>query len=109
MEISPNMLVFAGLVLVIGFLLGLMLSGRGKYKQLWREERRERERVEKERDAQIATANARIAELERARPAVAPASTVTAVDARPEPVYPEPREKGEPFGDPPKKSRWSLS
>jgi hypothetical protein len=55
------------LVLVLGWLLGMMSrSGGARWRAAAAEERAARERVESERDA----ARARIAELERDRPAV---------------------------------------
>ena len=65
MVISANIAIMIGIALLIGLILGLMMSGRGKYKRLWREERRERERVEKDRDVRIKAANDRILELEK--------------------------------------------
>jgi hypothetical protein len=55
------------LVLVLGWLLGMMSrSGGARWRRAAADERAARERVETERDA----ARARIAELERERPAV---------------------------------------
>lgn len=78
MVVSTNLLILTGVVLAIGLLLGLMMSGRGKYKRLWREERRERERVEKDRDVRIKAANDRILELEKTSGPIE-AGTATAV------------------------------
>jgi hypothetical protein len=55
------------LVLVLGWLVGMMSrSGGAKWRRAAADERAARERVETERDA----ARARVAELERERPAV---------------------------------------
>lgn len=78
MIFTPNILAIIGIVLLIGLLLGLMMSGRGKYKRLWREERRERERIEKDRDVRIKAANERIVELEQSSRPIS-AGTATAV------------------------------
>lgn len=73
MEFTPSFWMILGLTLVLGWVLGLMSrSGGGKWK---RELKTERDRYAlelKERDARLTAANARIAELERARPVVHP-------------------------------------
>ena len=72
------------LVLVLGWLLGLMSrSGGAKWRRAAADERVGRERAE----AQLATANARIAELERNRPVVATVDTPVSKPADP-PVDP---------------------
>jgi predicted flap endonuclease-1-like 5' DNA nuclease len=78
MIFTPNMLVVIGLALLIGLVLGLMMSGRGKYKTLWRQERHERERIENDRDVRVKAANDRIAELESSSRPIGP-GTATAV------------------------------
>lgn len=67
MTFTPNEIVLLGLTLLIGLLLGLMMSGRGKYKRLWREELMSHRLTAKDRETRIADANARIAELETRR------------------------------------------
>ena len=58
------------LVLILGWLLGLMSrSGGGRYRRELDEERRANEAYRREHEARIAAANSRIAELERERPA----------------------------------------
>ena len=64
MEFTPSFWLILGLTLVLGWLLGLMSrSGGGKWK---RELKLERER----HAAELKARDARIAELERARPTV---------------------------------------
>ena len=67
------------IALVIGWLLGLMMSGRGKYRRLWRDEQIAHRQAIKDRDARIETSNARIAELERQSTGPIGAGTATAV------------------------------
>ena len=74
MSFTMNDLALLLIALIVGWLLGLMMSGRGKYKRLWRDEQiahrtvlKERDGAIRERDARIEAANARIAELERHR------------------------------------------
>jgi predicted flap endonuclease-1-like 5' DNA nuclease len=65
------------IALVIGWILGLMMSGRGKYRRAWHDEQVAHRTAIRDRDARIEAANARIVELERQRPvAVAPAAAV---------------------------------
>jgi hypothetical protein len=72
MEFTPALWLILGLTLVLGWVLGLMSrSGGGKWKRELKTER-ERHALElKERDTRIEAANARIADMERARPATA--------------------------------------
>ncbi len=72
MSFTMNDLALLLIALIIGWILGLMMSGRGKYKRLWRDEQiahrtvlQERDEAIRDRDARIEAANARIAELER--------------------------------------------
>lgn len=67
MDITMNDLALLGIALVIGLILGLMISGRGKFKRLWHEERGAHRSAIKDRDARLEAANKRIAELERDR------------------------------------------
>ena len=65
------------IALAIGWLLGLMMSGRGKYRRAWHDEQVAHRTAIRDRDARIEAANSRIVELERQRPvAVAPAAAV---------------------------------
>jgi hypothetical protein len=64
---TPNQWAILFLTLVLGWLLGMMSrSGGARWRRAAADERTARERIETERDA----ARARIAELERERPAV---------------------------------------
>ena len=66
-EFTANQWAILFLVLVLGWLLGMMSrSGGARWRRAAADERTARERVETERDA----ARARVAELERERPAV---------------------------------------
>lgn len=69
MNFTMNDLALLVIALVIGWILGLMMSGRGKFKRLWQEERIAHRTGIKDRDARLEAANARIVELERQRPA----------------------------------------
>ncbi|CAN5123520.1 hypothetical protein BH10PSE12_BH10PSE12_11660 [soil metagenome] len=53
MAITANLWALLGITLVVGFFFGLFVSNAGKYKRQWRAERRERERVERERDTLV--------------------------------------------------------
>jgi len=53
------------IVLLMGLVLGLIMSGRGKYKRCWRDEQLAHAQVIKDRDARLTAARERIAELER--------------------------------------------
>lgn len=69
MNFTMNDLALLVIALLIGWILGLMMSGRGKFKRLWQEERIAHRTGIKDRDARLEAANARIVELERQRPA----------------------------------------
>jgi predicted flap endonuclease-1-like 5' DNA nuclease len=80
MAITANLWALLGITLVIGFGFGLFVSNAGKYRKLWRVERRAREQVERERDTLVREhervlqeRDARIVALERT-PAIDPAS-----------------------------------
>ncbi|BAI96610.1 hypothetical protein Sj15T_09220 [Sphingobium sp. TA15] len=65
MTFTPNEIALLVIALLIGLLLGLILSGRGKYKRYWRDEQLAHAHAVKDRDARLADARERIAELER--------------------------------------------
>jgi hypothetical protein len=72
MDFTPATWMILGLTLVLGWLLGLMSrSGGGKWKREMKIEREKHVLELKERDARLKAADARIADLERARPATA--------------------------------------
>jgi hypothetical protein len=72
MEFTPAMWMILGLTLVLGWVLGLMSrSGGGKWKREMKVEREKHALELKERDTRIKAAEARIADLERHRPATA--------------------------------------
>lgn len=67
------------LVLLLGWLLGLLSrTGGAKWRRAYEEERDARAAEQGEQAAALAEAQARIAELERARPVVAPAAPAAA-------------------------------
>lgn len=72
MDFTPSTWMILGLTLVLGWVLGLMSrSGGGKWKREMKLEREKHVLELKERDARLKAADARIAELERARPVTA--------------------------------------
>lgn len=71
MIFSTNQWVILLLVLVLGWLLGLLSrSGGAKWRRLYEQERAERQSLTDAQEARIAAANTRIAELERHAPAM---------------------------------------
>lgn len=78
MSFTMNDLALLAIALVIGWIFGLMMSGRGKFKRLWQEEKIAHRTAIKDRDARLETANKRIAELERHSAPIG-AGTATAV------------------------------
>ena len=69
---TPEFWLILGLTLVLGWVLGLMSRSGGKrWKRELAEERRAHEMARKDYEARLAAADARIAELERSRPATA--------------------------------------
>ncbi|HAF40539.1 MAG TPA: hypothetical protein DCG90_02010 [Sphingobium sp.] len=79
MSFTMNELVLLLIALAIGWLLGLMMSGRGKYRRYWRDEQVAHRTAIKDRDARIEAANLRIAELERQSAGPIGPGTATAV------------------------------
>lgn len=79
MSFTLNELVLLLIALAIGWLLGLMMSGRGKYRRLWRDEQIAHRDAIKARDTRLEAANARIAELERQSAGPIGPGTATAV------------------------------
>ncbi|QDC37188.1 hypothetical protein [Sphingobium fuliginis] len=65
MTFTPNEIALLVIALLIGLLLGLIMSGRGKYKRYWRDEQLAHAQAVKDRDARLTAAQERIAELER--------------------------------------------
>lgn len=70
MSFTLNDIALLLIALVIGLILGLMMSGRGKYRRAWRDEQAAHRAMLKDRDAQLEAANARIVALEKRTPAV---------------------------------------
>lgn len=65
MIFTLNQIALLLVALLIGLILGLMSSGRGKYKRLWRDEQIAHRQTIRDREARATAANERIAELER--------------------------------------------
>ena len=65
MTFTPNEIALLAIALLIGLLLGLIMSGRGKYKRWWRDEQLAHAQTVKDRDVRLTAAQERIAELER--------------------------------------------
>ena len=65
MQFNLNEIALLVALFLIGLLLGAMMSGRGKYKRLWREEQVAHRTMMKDRDQRLEAANERIAELEQ--------------------------------------------
>lgn len=81
MDFTTNQWAILALVLVLGWILGLLSrAGGGKWRRAYEEERDRHLALRKEHDARVAAANARIADLERHEPAVG-SGTATAVAA----------------------------
>ncbi|MEJ7934988.1 hypothetical protein WG907_12040 [Sphingobium sp. AN558] len=78
MTFTMNDIVLLLIALLIGVVLGLMMSGRGRFKQLWRDEQAAHRHSISDRDARIEVANQRVAELERRREPIG-SGTATAV------------------------------
>jgi predicted flap endonuclease-1-like 5' DNA nuclease len=72
MSFTPNEIALLLVALLAGLVLGLMMSGRGKYKRLWREEQSAHHHAIRDRDARLNAANERIAELERQSAPIGP-------------------------------------
>lgn len=81
MSFTLNDIALLILALLIGLILGMLISGRGKYKRLWRDEQQAHRAALKERDARIAGANARIAELEHRSGPIGPGTAAAVAGA----------------------------
>jgi len=77
MTFTLNDLALLLIALVIGIVLGMMMSGRGKYRRAWHDEQAVHRSAVKDRDARLEAAQARIAELERHAAAPAAAGIAT--------------------------------
>lgn len=78
MTFTLNGIALLSIALLVGLILGLMLSGRAKYKRYWRDEQLAHRNTLKDRETRLDAANARIAELERQSGPIGP-GTATAV------------------------------
>jgi predicted flap endonuclease-1-like 5' DNA nuclease len=54
MAFTLNEIILLVIALLVGLVLGLMISGRGKYKRLWRDEQIAHRQTLRERDARVA-------------------------------------------------------
>lgn len=79
MSFTMNDIALLGIALIIGLLLGMMVSGRGRFKRLWQDEKVAHHAAIKDRDARLHAAEARITELERQLAGPIGAGTATAV------------------------------
>lgn len=81
LEFTTNQWIIIGLVLVLGWLLGLASrSGGGRWKRAYHEERDAHAAYRRESDARIEASNARIGELDRNAPLIG-VGTAAAVGA----------------------------
>ncbi|AEG48523.1 hypothetical protein Sphch_0829 [Sphingobium chlorophenolicum L-1] len=65
MTFTLNEIALLAIALLVGLVLGLIMSGRGKYRRYWRDEQSAHGRTINDRDARLTAAQERIAELER--------------------------------------------
>lgn len=65
MTFTLNEIALLLIALLVGLVLGLMLSGRGKYKRYWRDEQLAHRQAIQDREARLAAAQDRITELEQ--------------------------------------------
>ncbi|WP_066699023.1 hypothetical protein [Sphingobium amiense] len=65
MSFTMNDLALLAIALVIGWILGLMTSGRGRFKRLWQDEKVAHRTALKDREARLEASEARVRELER--------------------------------------------
>lgn len=78
---TTNQWIIIGLVLILGWLLGLASrSGAGRWKRAYREERDAHQAYRRENEERIRAANERIAELDRNAPIIG-AGTASAIGA----------------------------
>ena len=71
MSFTVNQWAVIALVLVAGWVLGMLSrSGGARWRQAYEEEHARREALERDGDARLAAANARISELERTAPPI---------------------------------------
>jgi predicted flap endonuclease-1-like 5' DNA nuclease len=78
MEFSTNQWIILGLVLVLGWLLGLASrSGSRRWKRAYQEERDAHAAYRRDNEARIKASNERIAELDRHAPAFGPGTAGT--------------------------------
>lgn len=82
MIFTTNEILLLLIVLGAGLLIGLMLSGRGKYKRLWREEQMAHRQAIRERDAHMpaASPSGRDADTNAARNDLTRIRTITEKD-----------------------------
>ncbi|WP_313806463.1 hypothetical protein [Sphingobium sp.] len=65
MTFTLNEIALLLIALLVGLVLGLVISGRGKYKRYWRDEQLAHRRAIEDRDTRLTAAQERIGELER--------------------------------------------
>jgi predicted flap endonuclease-1-like 5' DNA nuclease len=62
MAFTLNQIILLVIALLVGLVLGLMMSGRGKYKRLWRDEQMAHRQTVRDRDARVAAAPAAVSD-----------------------------------------------
>jgi predicted flap endonuclease-1-like 5' DNA nuclease len=81
MAFTMNEIALLVVALVIGLVFGLMSSGRGKYRRLWREEQAAHRQTIKDRDTRLKAAQMRIEELERQSGLIGPGTAAAVAGA----------------------------
>ena len=81
MAFTLNEISLLVIALFVGLLLGLIMSGRGKYKRLWRDEQMAHRQTIRERDARVAAAPANIRDDPNGRDELSRIRGISAKDA----------------------------
>ncbi len=81
MTFTSNEIALLLIILLVGLVLGMMISGRGKYRRLWRDEQIAHRQTIQDRDSRISAANERIAELERQSGPIGPGTAAAVAGA----------------------------
>jgi predicted flap endonuclease-1-like 5' DNA nuclease len=81
MAFTLNEISLLVIALFVGLLLGLIMSGRGKYKRLWRDEQMAHRQTIRERDARVAAAPANIRDDPNGRDDLSRIRGISAKDA----------------------------
>jgi predicted flap endonuclease-1-like 5' DNA nuclease len=81
MAFTLNEISLLVIALFVGLLLGLIMSGRGKYKRLWRDEQMAHRQTIRERDARVAAAPANVRDDPNGRDDLSRIRGISAKDA----------------------------